>query len=146
MDEYWHNTSFYSAIRTIPYETLYGRPPPLHLSYLPGESTSADVDNTLINKELKLQLLQYHLLRAQLRMKQQNDSHMSDRNFEVGDWVYFKTQPYRKLSIATQPFHKLAAKYYGSFYIIKKVGVAYTLLFSLSVKLYHCVCVIKEML
>ncbi|XP_070049923.1 uncharacterized protein [Nicotiana tomentosiformis] len=54
MAEYWYNTSFHSAIKTTPYEALYGRPPPLHLPYLPGESTSAEVDNTLLNRELKL--------------------------------------------------------------------------------------------
>ncbi|XP_059277948.1 uncharacterized protein LOC132032198 [Lycium ferocissimum] len=97
------------------YEALYGRPPPLHLPYLPGESDSAEVDNTLLNREFKLQLMKHHLMRAQLRMKQQADSHRSDRNFEVGDWVYFKVQPYRQVSIATHPYHKLAAKFYGPF-------------------------------
>nr|XP_009791247.1 PREDICTED: uncharacterized protein LOC104238555 [Nicotiana sylvestris] len=69
MPEYWYNTSFLSAIQTTPYKALYGRPPPLHLPYLLGESSSTEVKNTLINKELKIQLLKYHLRRAQVRMK-----------------------------------------------------------------------------
>ena len=90
MAEYWYNTSYHSAIQTTPYEALYGRPPPLHLPYLPGESSSAEIDSTLVTRELKLQFLKHHLSRAQLRMKQQADSHRSDRNFNVGHWVYFK--------------------------------------------------------
>lgn len=49
MAEYWYNTCFHSAIQTTPYEALYGRPPPLHLPYLPGESAFAEVDTTLVN-------------------------------------------------------------------------------------------------
>ncbi|XP_049350416.1 uncharacterized protein LOC125815057 [Solanum verrucosum] len=60
-----------NAIQNTPYEALYGRPPPLHLPYLSGESASSEVDTTLVNKELKLQLLKHHLHKAQLRMKQQ---------------------------------------------------------------------------
>ncbi|KAM3269489.1 putative protein isoform X1 [Capsicum chacoense] len=43
MVEYWYNTCFYSAIQITPYEALYGRPPPLHLPYLPGESSSTEI-------------------------------------------------------------------------------------------------------
>lgn len=115
MAEYWYNSSYHSAIRTTPDEALYGRPPPLNLPYLPGESASVEVDNTLIQRELKLQLLKYHLVMAQLRMKQHADSHKSDRNFAIADWVYLKLQPYKQSTLTSQPFHKLAAKYYGPF-------------------------------
>ncbi|KAH0661539.1 hypothetical protein KY284_026470 [Solanum tuberosum] len=70
------------------------RPPQLHLPHMPSESSSSKVDNTLINKELKLQLLRHHLIRAQLRMKEHFDKHRSDK----------KT-----------PHYKLTAKYYGPF-------------------------------
>ncbi|KAF3654896.1 hypothetical protein FXO38_14919 [Capsicum annuum] len=138
--EYWYNTCFHSAIQTTPYEVLYGRHPPLHLPYLPGESASTELDTTLINRELKLQLLKHHLLRAQHRMKQQSNAHRSDRSFNVGDWVYFKVQPYRQTTISHYPSHKLAAKYYGLFQIIKSAGlVAYTLLLPSSVKMHPTV-------
>ncbi|KAF3626532.1 hypothetical protein FXO37_30327 [Capsicum annuum] len=78
--------------------------------------------------------------RAQLRMKQQADLHRSDRSFEVGDWVYFKTQPNRQQTGSTQSHHKLSARYYGPFQIIKKFGlVAYNLLFPADVKIHLAV-------
>ncbi|OIT33037.1 hypothetical protein A4A49_64122, partial [Nicotiana attenuata] len=139
-DVYWYNTSFHSSIQTTPYEALYGRPPPLHLPYSPGESASAEVDNTLINRELKLQLLKHHLMRAQHRMKQQADAHRSDRQFEVGDWVYLKVQPYKQVTITNHTSHKLASKYYGPFQVIKRVGpVAYTLLLPAGVQIHPTV-------
>ncbi|KAH0633599.1 hypothetical protein KY284_036385 [Solanum tuberosum] len=42
LSKYWYNTSYHSAIQITPYEALYGRPPPLHLPYLPGDSSSAE--------------------------------------------------------------------------------------------------------
>lgn len=77
------------------------------------------MDNTLIQRELKLQLLKHHLPRAQIRMKQQADLHRSDRSFAVGDWVYLKVQPYKQSALSSSPYHKLAAKYYGPFQIIE---------------------------
>jgi len=140
MAEYWYNTCFHSAIQTTPYEVLYGWPPPLHLPYLPGESASAEIDTTLVNRELKLQLLKHHLHRAQLRMKQHAKSHRSERHFVVGDWVYFKVHPYKQATISHHSYPKLAAKYYGPFQIIKKLGpVAYTLLLPSSVKIHPTV-------
>ncbi|GJV00143.1 retrotransposon-related protein [Tanacetum coccineum] len=36
--EYWYNTSFHTATKHTPFDTVYGQKPPLHLPYLPGES------------------------------------------------------------------------------------------------------------
>ncbi|KAG8474806.1 hypothetical protein CXB51_031505 [Gossypium anomalum] len=45
--EWWYNSSFYSSIRLIPYEALYGQPPLLHMPYLAGASSVAVVDRSL---------------------------------------------------------------------------------------------------
>ena len=140
MPEYWYNTCFHSAIQITPYEPLYGRPRPLKLPYLPGESTSAEVHDTWLHREMKLELLKHHLRRTQLRMKQQADSLSSDKVFEVGNWVYYMIHPYKKSTVSSHSFHKLAAKYYGPFQILRKVGlVAYTLCFPDSVKIHPTV-------
>lgn len=126
--EWWYNTTDHYATQTTPYEALYGQPPPIHLPYLPGDVVDEQVDMSLIAREFKTQLLKHHLNQAQQRMISQANHHMSDRQFQVGDWVYLKIQPYRQFTLSTTHFSKLAAKYYGPYQIIQKIGaVAYKL-------------------
>ena len=61
-------------------------------------------------------------------MKHQADKKRVDRVFEIGDLVYIKLQPYRQSTVAVRTSQKLAAKFFGSFPVIGKVGlVAYKL-------------------
>ena len=82
----------------------------------------------LQTKAQMLQRIKEHLYQTQNRMKVFADKHRTERQFEVGDWVFLKLQPYRQQSIAIRKCLKLAAKFYGPFQIIEKVGaVAYKL-------------------
>lgn len=113
---------------------------PLHLPFLPGEPTSIEFDGTLVNTYFKIQLHKHHFRRAQLRKKQVDEYYRSDKHFEVGDWLYFKVQPYIQETIVAYSFHKLAAKYYGPSQVLKRVyTVANTLLFPSSVKIHSTV-------
>ncbi|KAA8522007.1 hypothetical protein F0562_012679 [Nyssa sinensis] len=72
--------------------------------------------------------LRVTLQESQSRMKKIYDQHRTEREFEVGDWVYLKLQPYRQTSVAIRKAAKLAPKYYGPFMILKKIGaVSYKL-------------------
>lgn len=55
-------------------------------------------------------------------MKRNADKKQREVVFEVGEWVYLKLQPYRQLSIVRQNFHKLAAKFFGPFEIVERIG------------------------
>ncbi|KAH0773154.1 hypothetical protein KY290_010291 [Solanum tuberosum] len=113
---------------TTPYKALYGQPPPLHLPYLQGESEVIEVDRSLVTKEFKLQLLEFHLSRERQRMVDQANKKRSDRKFQPRGWVFLKVQPYRQITLSNKHFSKLSYKYYGPYQVLPMVGtVAYTL-------------------
>lgn len=45
----------------------------------------------------------------------QADKHRPEREYQVGDYVYVKLQPYKQTSVELKTRHKLAAKYFGPF-------------------------------
>ena len=47
-----------------------------------------------------LQVLRHQLTSVQHRMKQMADKHRSERNFNIGDMVFLKLQPYRQTSVS----------------------------------------------
>ena len=56
------------------------------------------------------------------------NSHRVERNFEVGDFVYLRLQPYRQSSLKKKGAEKLQPRFYGPYKIIRKVEeVAYEL-------------------
>jgi len=61
-------------------------------------------------------------------MKKQADKHRSDKQLEVGTWVYVKLQPYRQHSLALRRNQKLGLKFFGPLPVLARVGpVAYKL-------------------
>jgi len=72
---------------------VYGQSLSLHIPYLVGDSKVEVVEMSLRAIEECIQMLKYHLERAQKRMKQQADKRRTNRTFQVGDLVYVKLQP-----------------------------------------------------
>lgn len=73
-------------------------------------------------------LLRQHLLRAQQLMKKYADKNRTFREFQVGDSVFLKLQPYIQSSVAPRASHKLLFKYYGPFKVVARISeVAYKL-------------------
>ncbi|XP_038687346.1 uncharacterized protein LOC119996729 [Tripterygium wilfordii] len=135
--EYSYNTAYHTASGMTPFQALYGRLPPLIQKYFPGSTTCDAVDHELITRDELLRLLKTNLQRAQLRMKNQADQHRREVQFEVGDLVFIRLQPYRQLSLRLRRDQKLGPRYFGPFPIIQKVGaVAYRLELPVSAKIH----------
>lgn len=61
-------------------------------------------------------------------MKANADKKRRGDEFQVGEKVYVKLQPYRHRSLAQRLYEKLAAKFYGPFEVLQCIGmVAYCL-------------------
>jgi RNase H-like domain found in reverse transcriptase/Reverse transcriptase (RNA-dependent DNA polymerase)/Integrase zinc binding domain/Retroviral aspartyl protease/Ty3 transposon capsid-like protein/Integrase core domain/Chromo (CHRromatin Organisation MOdifier) domain len=127
--EWWYNTNYHTAIKTTPFEALYGyAPPQLPMGSLPKGSNQT-VNELLADRQQIMKRLKEHLTQAQARMKKYADLKRTERSFNVGDWVYLKLQPYRQVTIQGRgKHHKLKPKFYGPFEIVSKFGtVAYEL-------------------
>lgn len=79
MAEWWYNTSFRMAIKSTPYEIVYGQTPPLHVPYLAGDSHFEAVDRDLTHREALLKMLKNNLHKAQNRMRQLANKKRSKR-------------------------------------------------------------------
>ena len=75
------------------------------------------------NQQQVLQILKDNLTMAHNRMKQKEDQHLSERSFEVGDWVFLRLQPYKHMSLKkTNKDNKLSLNYYGPYKMLQNIG------------------------
>ncbi|WVZ81602.1 hypothetical protein U9M48_028957, partial [Paspalum notatum var. saurae] len=122
--EYWYNTSPHSAIGRSPFEALYGYKP-RHFGISASDAvTSPDIHAWLQERPVMTDLIRQHLVRSRHRMKKQADKHISDRQFQVGDSVLVKLQPYIQTSLARRSNQKLAFKYFGTYEVLSHIGSA----------------------
>lgn len=126
--EFCYNTSPHSSTKMTPFKALYGHdPPPLIL--VGCNHTNVDtLQQSLEKRDIMINELKVNLHRAQNKMKLAADGKRSDVQFEVGEMVYLKLQPYRQQSLARRLCEKLSPRYYGPYKVLTKVGkVAYKL-------------------
>ena len=120
--ELWYNSSYHFAIRCSPFKALYGYEPKVGATPATTQSTSPSVAEVISNRELHLQSLKQHLSGAQNRMKVMAGKKRSDLQFQAGDQVLLKLQPYTQSSVANRPYPKLAFKYYGPYTVSACIG------------------------
>jgi len=97
---------------------------------VPSEVSDASpqVVELITNRADHLLMLKEHLAKAQHRMKTYADRNRVERQYQVGEQVLLKLQPYAQTSVANRPFPKLAFKYFGPYAVTEKIGtVAYRL-------------------
>ena len=82
----------------------------------------------IIESQEILKLLKENLQMTQNQHKMSANIHMIEHNFEVGDLVFLRLQPYRQSSLKKSGVEKLKPRFYGPYRIMRRVGeVAYEL-------------------
>ncbi|KAJ0568387.1 putative nucleotidyltransferase, Ribonuclease H [Helianthus annuus] len=139
--EYWYNTLFQTTTQMTPFEIVYGRKPPNLTRYVKDSTSSSLEDSQLLDRDMVLNTLKRNLLRAQARMKFYADSKRRDVEFQAGEWVYVKLQPFRQHSLRLQRHYKLNRRYFGPYQVLEKVGqVAYKLNLPSEAKIHNVPC------
>ncbi|KAK5785471.1 hypothetical protein PVK06_040061 [Gossypium arboreum] len=126
--EFAHNNSFQSSIKMAPYEALYGRKcrTPLFWTEL-GESKIFGVD-LIKDAEQKVKVICESLKAATDRQKSYADLKRKDIEYQVGDKVFLKVLPWKKI-LRFGRKGKLSPRFIGPYEISERVGpVAYRLI------------------
>ncbi|KAK1678256.1 hypothetical protein QYE76_039104 [Lolium multiflorum] len=126
--EFWYNATTHTSIGCSPFKALYGHEPNMGAMPELDTVTEPSVAGVIKDRAAQLELLKKHLTTAQLRMKTFADRNRTEKQFQVGDAVLLKLQPYAQATVINRPYPKLAYKYFGPYKILDKVGqVSYRL-------------------
>ncbi|KAL8124542.1 hypothetical protein AgCh_012261 [Apium graveolens] len=79
--EYWYNTSYHVSTKCSPFQALYGREPPHLIRFERGSTAVASLKEQLLERDAILDDLKAQLVKAQQRMKAQEDSKRRELEF-----------------------------------------------------------------
>jgi hypothetical protein len=122
--EFWYNSSYHSSLGCSPFKALYGHEP--NVGALPDTKEVASALVAEVIQELHDQaiVLKAHLAKAQNKMKHAADKKRRHQEYQVGEHVLLKLQPYAQNSLVNRPYPKLAFKYFGPYQVLERIGKA----------------------
>jgi hypothetical protein len=126
--EFWYNSCFHTSLVCSPFFALYSHEPNFGAIPTIDPDEQSPVAGVLTERAAQLALLKQNLEMAQKRMITNADKHWTKREFQVGEMVLLRLQPYAQSSVVNRPFPKLSYKYFGPYPILERIGkVAYRL-------------------
>jgi len=129
--EFAYNNSYQASIQMAPYEALYGRKCRTPLCWIEmgeRESLVKELGPEIVrDTERQVEIIKSRLKTAFDRHKSYADLHRKDIEFAVGDKVFLKVSPWKKVLRFGQK-GKLSPRFIGPYDIIERIGpVAYRL-------------------
>lgn len=107
-------------------------------AHQPESTTVHEMDVQLREQDALLKELRFNLEVVHNRMKQDADAKRRPEEFEIGDLVYLKLQPYRQSSVFKRINQKLPSKFFGPFQIKEHIDlIAYHLELPIESKIHH---------
>ena len=125
--EFVYNNSFQSSIGMVPYEALYGRKCRTPLCWTELSERKVIGPDLIRETEEKVKMIIEKLKVATDRQKSYTDMKRKDIRYEVGEKVFLKVSPWKKVMRFGKK-GKLSPRFIGPYEVIEKVGpVAYRL-------------------
>ena len=125
--EFAYNNSFQSSIGMAPYEALYGRKCRTPVCWTELNEHKLIGPDLVKDTEEKVQVIRQRLKAASDRQKSYANLKRRDIEYNVGDKVFLKVSPWRKILRFGQK-GKLSPRFIGPYEILERIGpVAYRL-------------------
>ncbi|KAA3487114.1 Retrotransposable element Tf2 [Gossypium australe] len=125
--EFAYNNSYQSSIQMAPYEALYGRKCRTPTCWTELGECQLLGPELVFETEDKLKIIRTRLKEASDRQKPYADLKRKDIEFAVGDRVFLKVSPWKKV-LRFGRKGKLSPRFIGPYRVLKRVGpVAYQL-------------------
>ena len=125
--EFSYNNGYQSSIGMAPYEALYGRRCRTPVCWTELNEHKVIGPDIVKETEAKVQGIRQRLKAASDRQKPYADLKMKDIEYEVGDKVFLKVSPWRKVLIFWKK-GKLSPRFIRSYKVLERIGpVAYRL-------------------
>ena len=135
--EFAYNNSYQSSIGMAPYEALYGQRCRTPMCWTELNEHKAIGPDIVKDTEEKVQVIRQRLKAANDRKKSYVDLKRRDIEYEVGDKVFSKVSPWRKILRFGQK-GKLSPRFIRPYEILERVGpVAYRLALPLELAKLH---------
>ena len=132
--EFVYNNYFQSSIGMAPYEALYGRKCRTSLCWTELSEKKVIGPDLIQETEEKVKMIRERLKVATDRQKSYVDMKRKNIRYEVGEKVFLKVSPRKKVMIFGKK-GKLSPRFIGPYEVIEKVGpVAYRLALSLDLE------------
>ena len=125
--EFAYNNSYQASIGMASYENLYGRRCRTPVCWIELNEHKVIGPNIVKDTEEKVQVIRQRLKAASDRQKSYADLKRRDIEYEVGDKVFLKVFPWRKI-LRFGKKDKLSPRFIGPYEILERIGpVAYRL-------------------
>ena len=135
--EFAYNNSYQSSIGMAPYEALYGRRCRTSVCWTELNEHKLIGPYIVKDTEAKVQVIRQRLKAASDRQKSYADLKRNDIEYEVGDKVFLKVSPWRKV-LRFRKKWKLSSRCIGPYEVLERIGpVAYRLALPLELAKLH---------